>query len=48
MYHLLRYGWTYDEIKAAFEQGGIGEKMREMKGGDRWFDRSLERARAQL
>lgn len=48
MCHLARRGWGDDEILSAFEQGGIGEKMREMRGGDRWFKRSLERARAQL
>jgi hypothetical protein len=48
MCHLLRRGWSDAEILAAFEQGGIGEKMLEMRGGERWFYRSLERARAQL
>ena len=48
MAHLARRGWGDGEILDAFEQGGIGEKMREMRGGERWFHRSLERARAQL
>jgi hypothetical protein len=48
MCHLLRRGWSDAEIKSAFEQGGIGDKMREMRDGERWFNRSLERAKAQL
>lgn len=48
MIYLLRYGWSYQEILEAFENGGIGEKMREQRGGQRWFDRSLEKARESL
>ena len=32
----------------AFDGGGIGEKMRERRDGDRWFNRSMERARRQV
>jgi len=48
MCHLARRGWSDDEIRTVFEQGGIGEKMRERRDGDRWFNRSMSRARAQL
>jgi hypothetical protein len=48
MCHLLRRGWNDAEILTAFRGGGIGEKMRELRDGDRWFRRSLEKARAQL
>jgi putative DNA primase/helicase len=48
MCHLARRGWSDTEIKTVFEQGGIGEKMRERRDGDRWFQRSMNRARAQL
>lgn len=46
---LIERGWSDDEILAAFQSGGIGEKMREMHdGGTRWFNRSVARARASL
>lgn len=42
---LIERGWSDAEIFAAFQTGGIGEKMREQRdGGERWFRRSLERA----
>ena len=48
MCQLSRRGWSDDEIHRAFETGGIGEKMREMRnGGERWFERSLRKARIQ-
>lgn len=49
MCHLLKRGYSDDEIRDAFDQGAIGDKMREMRsGGDRWFRRSLSRAKASL
>jgi hypothetical protein len=49
MCHLAKRGYTDDEIHRAFETGGIGDKMREMRtGGERWFNRSLSRARRDL
>ena len=49
MCSLAKRGWSDGEIRQAFDEGGIGDKMREMRtGGDRWFNRSLTRARAQL
>ena len=49
MCHLLKRGYSDEEIEDAFHQGGIGEKMREMRnGGDRWFRRSLSRAKTSL
>lgn len=48
MCELARRGFNDGEILATFESGGIGEKMREMRDGQRWFERSLARARAQL
>jgi hypothetical protein len=47
MCQLIKRGWTDAEILHAFETGGIGEKMREMRTGDKWFDYSLNKARAQ-
>jgi len=47
MCQLAKRGWTDTEIKSAFESGGIGEKMREMRSGDRWFDHSMKKARLQ-
>jgi hypothetical protein len=47
MIKLAERGWSDAEIKAAFEQGGIGEKMREQRNGDRWFDHSMKKAREQ-
>jgi hypothetical protein len=45
MCNLIERGWSDSEIRHAFDTGGIGEKMREQHdGGDRWFQRSLERA----
>lgn len=47
MVYLAKYGWSDAEIYSVFASGGIGEKMREMRtGGERWFRRSLERARS--
>lgn len=44
---LIDRGWSDDEIRTAFDGGGIGEKMRELRdGGERWFNRSMTRARA--
>ena len=49
MCHLAKRGWSDAEIRAAFDGGGIGDKVREMRtGGDRWFNRSLSRARLSL
>ena len=48
MCELLRCGWTDANIHDAFASGGIGEKMREMRDGERWFNRSLERAKERL
>lgn len=49
MCQLAKRGWADDEIRAAFDNGGIGDKMREQRdGGQRWFNRSLARARRQL
>ena len=46
---LIERGWSDADIRAAFDGGHIGDKMREMRdGGDRWFQRSLDRARAQV
>jgi hypothetical protein len=47
MCQLIKRGWTDAEILHAFETGHIGEKMREMRTGDKWFDYSLNKARAQ-
>jgi hypothetical protein len=47
MYYLAKYGWSDEEIRSIFEVMAIGEKMREMrKGGERWFNRSMKRARS--
>lgn len=49
MCQLLKRGYSDEEIRAAFDQGGIGDKMREMRsGGERWFRRSLSRAKTRL
>jgi hypothetical protein len=49
MSQLAKRGWSDAEIRAAFDSGRIGEKMRESyDGGERWFNRSLTRARARL
>lgn len=50
MCQLAERGWSDAEIRQAFEGTGIGEKMMEMgqEGGERWFTRSLGRARASL
>lgn len=49
MCRLGELGWNDDDIRRAFDTGAIGEKMREQNdGGDRWFQRSLDKARAQL
>lgn len=46
MYHLAKRGWSDEEIHEVFDSTAIGEKMREMRtGGERWFKRSLNRAR---
>jgi hypothetical protein len=47
MCQLAKRGWSDAEIKSVFETGGIGEKMREMRSGDRWFDHSMKKARLQ-
>ena len=47
MYYLAKYGWSDEEIRTIFDVMAIGEKMREMRtGGDRWFNRSMSRARS--
>lgn len=49
MCQLAKRGWNDGEIRAAFDGGGIGDKMREQHdGGTRWFNRSLTRARSRL
>lgn len=48
MCHLARRGWSDAEIRSAFDGGGIGAKMRERRDADRWFNRSLQRARENL
>ena len=45
--NLIEHGWTDDAIERAFDTGGIGEKMREKRDGQRWFQRSLAKARQQ-
>lgn len=45
MCNLIERGFSDEQIRQVFEAGGIGDKMREMRDGDRWFRRSLERAR---
>ena len=47
MVKLAQRGWTDADIRAAFDGGGIGEKMREMRTGERWFNHSLAKARQQ-
>jgi len=47
MCQLIKRDWTDAEILAAFETGGIGEKMRDMRTGDKWFNYSLSKARRQ-
>lgn len=48
MIKLASRGWSDAEIRQAFDTGGIGEKMREMRNGDRWFEHSLAKARTQV
>jgi hypothetical protein len=48
MIKLAERGWSDTDIRDAFDSGGIGEKMREMRSGERWFNYSLAKARAQL
>lgn len=48
MIQLAKRGWTDAEIESVFETGGIGEKMREMRTGKRWFDHSMAKARLQV
>jgi hypothetical protein len=47
MIKLAERDWSDDEIRQAFDTGGIGEKMREMRNGNRWFEHSLAKARTQ-
>jgi hypothetical protein len=47
MIKLAEAGWSDGDIRDAFDTGGIGEKMREMRNGDRWFEHSLAKARTQ-
>lgn len=47
MIKLAERGWSDAEILTAFERGGIGEKMREMRTGRKWFDYSMKKARTQ-
>jgi hypothetical protein len=47
MVKLAKRGWSDAEIRDAFDGGGIGEKMREMRTGEKWFDHSMKKARAQ-
>lgn len=46
MCYLIELGWSDADIRSAFDNGAIGDKMREQRDGDRWFERSLTRARA--
>ncbi len=45
MKKLIDRGWSDNDILSAFETGNIGEKMREMKKGEAWFNYSLAKAR---
>jgi len=47
MCQLAKRGWSDADIRNVFDTGGIGEKMREMRTGDRWFEYSLNKARQQ-
>jgi len=47
MVHLARRGWSDNEIRDIMNNHTIGEKIQEMRyGGERWFNRSLQRARS--
>jgi len=48
MKKLIVKQWSDEDIRAAFDGGKIGEKMREMRNGDKWFKNSLAKARATL